>query len=461
MTHILAPVLAILLTMALPSHQARPADPFRVDNRPPTAVIVSRSATPVDQETAASPMLAALAGIVTELDPKDLAQLRRALGNVAEPDELQNAGTLAVLHMTRGQATARAEILTLASEPDPRYAVRTLDDPETAARFLDADVIRQLALHRVDASDAADFAPSRRYTFEGNGDPSSITLDSSTRRRAFRANYPELTRDLTKETLHARTPPGFDPKVPTGILVWVSPAPEGGVPQIFEPALDELGLVCVAATNAGNQRPLTDRLQLMLDAIETAANRMTLDPDRIYVTGMSGGGRCASILQIGMPELFAGAVPIVGLDSYHIIMTNNGATRWPAHLGKPQAPVMATLKQRRIRGITGDQDFNEPEMSARVSRMQNEGLNIRLDVIKGMAHVMPTPEDFATALRWVDEPRREAIAASIEAAQAKLESAEAIADPAAKRSALIEVTALAPWSEPAWEAAEQLGYARP
>ena len=436
---------------------ARPTDPFRVAGKPPTAIHAARTAEPLDPDFARSPMLAALSGQLAALTPQDLVKLRRALGNAVPEPDLADATTLGVLHMKRGAQTARAEILAL---PDDTYAVRALDVPGATTRSLDANAIEYLAIDRW--SDSAEpLAPGTRTNFVGNADPALITLDRATRRRVFRANYPELTRDLADETIHIRTPRDFDPSAPLGILVWVSPTPDGRIPPMFEPALDSLNLVAVGASNAGNQRPLSDRLQLMLDAIETARQRMTLDESRIYVTGMSGGGRCSSILQIAMPETFAGAVPIVGLDSYHLVPTGNGNAKWPARQGRPPTKVFAVLKQRRIRAITGDQDFNEPEMVRRTKMMQADGIHIEIDVIPGMAHVMPTPDQFTLALDWVDEPRQTEILTATEAAAQALAAIDPAASQADQRAALIEVTRLAPWSDPAWQAAERLGFDKP
>lgn len=403
-------------------------------------------------------MLAALSGHLADLEAGDLAKLRRALGNVPGAAELDGAKSIAVLHMSRGKALARAELLRLT---DGRFVVCTLDAPEKAARFLRQEALDALGMDRWFKQPMESLQPGSRAKFEGNADASPITLDRAVRRRIFRANYSELTRDLSEETIHIRTPRRFDPNTPLGVLVWISPTPDGRIPPMFEPALDELNLVAVGASNAGNRRELSDRLQLMLDAIETARRRMTLDESRVYVTGMSGGGRCSAILQIAMPETFAGAVPIVGLDSYHLVPTGNGNTHWPARLGRPPAKVFRALKQRRIRAITGDQDFNEPEMSRRTRMMQKDGINIELDVIEGMAHTMPTPDQFANALRWVDEPRRDAVAASTLAAQKAFDAIDRAMPEAKRRAALIDVTRLAPWSEPAWEAAERLGFEKP
>jgi poly(3-hydroxybutyrate) depolymerase len=57
-------------------------------------------------------------------------------------------------------------------------------------------------------------------------------------------------------------------------------------------------------------------MQLTLDAIATACDRYVIDPNRIYVTGVSGGGKIASHTWACAPEIIDGVVAIVGVGSY-------------------------------------------------------------------------------------------------------------------------------------------------
>ena len=75
-------------------------------------------------------------------------------------------------------------------------------------------------------------------------------------------------------------------------------------------ALDELGLIAVGVERAGNRRVFSERAQLMLDVIETARRRFHVDPRRIYMTGMSGGGRVTSAFSVCFPDVIRGSVPI-------------------------------------------------------------------------------------------------------------------------------------------------------
>lgn len=449
-----------LLILAL----AKPAaadDPFRVQGRPPESVVAALPAAdaraiPV---TAEAPMLARLSGVLARVDPPALVALRRGLGRTLDPAELESAAHRADLHLSLGDNHARLELLEL---PGGLRAVRQTPPDGDRAWLIQSAAVEACNIDWWLAGwTPAAAEPGERLRFDGTAHPAPLTLDARTTRRVFRANYPRLTRDLAEETIHLRLPDPYDPTVPAGVLVWISPIADGRLPPLYERALDELGFIAVGADDAGNERELTDRYQLMLDALETARRSFLIDEDRVYVSGMSGGGRSAAILQCTMPETFAGAVPIVGLDSYHDAPTGRGTSRWPARFGKPIPAVFKVLETRRIAAITGDMDFNEPEMRIRTDLMKQDGINIRLDTVPGMAHTLADADRFRDALRWVDEPRRDQIqrgAAEAMALLAKVPPGPAT-DPAV-RGALVEVIRAGPWSDAAWAAAERLGHRR-
>jgi dienelactone hydrolase len=236
----------------------------------------------------------------------------------------------------------------------------------------------------------------------------------------------------------------------------------GQIPRIFHEACDELNLIAIGVDNNGNARELTDRLQTHLDSIATIQAHYRIDPRRVYVTGMSGGGRCSSILQLAFPDVFMGAVPIVGLDSYHRTPTGSEGKYWPERLAKPAARWFRLLKHRRFAAITGTMDFNAPEMRTRTQQMKQDNINIRLDIIEGMGHTMPSSEQFHEALKWVDELQQEQIKAAADEAKRALDnflkrSKGGLATDTKDRIVLIQITIDAPWSEAAWEAARLLG----
>jgi predicted esterase len=206
---------------------------------------------------------------------------------------------------------------------------------------------------------------------------------------------------------------------------------------------------------------VTNREQLALDAVETASHRFLIDPRRVYITGLSGGGRVSSIMQACFPDVFMGAIPIAGMSSYQHVPNGLGQF-WRAAYARPGSDTFRVFKGRRMAGITGERDGNAREMRNATNIMRRDGLNVKLFDYPDMAHELPTPERFLDALKWIDEPAVEAMKAEkLAAAKAwdtyKTRFPDETATDEAARRLLVKVTEAAPWTPQAWRAAEILG----
>ena len=115
---------------------------------------------------------------------------------------------------------------------------------------------------------------------------------------------PATKRVLDEELMYVRLPRGYSAKRPAGLLIWINAGIDGHIPDVFFPALDELGMVGVGIRKVENERPVADRYQLAFDAFATASKRFHIDPRRVYLTGISGGGRISSILAACFPDYF-------------------------------------------------------------------------------------------------------------------------------------------------------------
>lgn len=437
-------------TMADPALRVSPRDPIRVEGLTPLRAFVSTGADPKTGEVWDVPMLGVMAGVMGELDPADLVRLRRGTTPAPDPSAWAAADRRAVIHLVRGRSIASLEFL---CGPDDRSAIRTTD---AGVWELAPGVAGSIGVDWWRGGWTPDASP-QGSRLKLQGVPSPIKLDAATVRRVFRSNYPALTRHVEAEAWNVRLPRNHRREQPAGVLAWISPTPEGRLPPMFEPALDELGFIAVGPDSAGNERPLTDRLQLVLDGVETLRRSWLIDPERVYLSGFSGGGRCAAILQLALPDLFSGAVPVGGIDTYHNAPTGRGDSFWPARLGKPLAPGLRTLRDRRIGVIAGELDFNRAEASVRVDLLVADGVPAQLNVVPGLGHALPPATQFSETLRWSDEKQRNVRIAAVAEAGKLLDGIQAGPD---ERAALIGVVRTAPWSDPAWTAAERLGYSR-
>ena len=108
---------------------------------------------------------------------------------------------------------------------------------------------------------------------------------------------------------------------------------------------------------------------------------------RLYIGGMSGGGRIASMAITKFPQLFDGALYIVGADDF----------------GKAEPARLAAIAANRYVFLTGEKDFNRREMTHVHERYRKAGVSqtLLLDLPR-FAHQYPDATDFESALVFLD-----------------------------------------------------------
>ncbi len=153
--------------------------------------------------------------------------------------------------------------------------------------------------------------------------------------------------DLARERFSLYVPAGALPARGYGLLVFVAPWDEATEPRRWRPPLDRHGLIFVAATHSGNESSILERrLPLALLAYENVRARYPLDPERIYVGGLSGGSRVAEAAALAYPDVFRGALLNAGSDPI-------GGEGWRV---LPPADLFHRFQESRIVYVTGDED---------------------------------------------------------------------------------------------------------
>lgn len=100
-----------------------------------------------------------------------------------------------------------------------------------------------------------------------------------------------------------------------GLIVFVPPWDEPRVPQSWEPVLDQYGFAFVSAARSGNtMNALGRREPLAVLAAVDMARRVPIDPQRVYISGFSGGSRVAMRIALAYPDIFHGAILNSGAD---------------------------------------------------------------------------------------------------------------------------------------------------
>jgi dienelactone hydrolase len=445
---------------------APPDAVFRIDGQRPIAAVITAGVSWDESVQIDTPMGRLAAGVLDTYDTRSIATLLRCATRQPVPTDAETR-RVAVIHLAgRHPGAGRTvEIMQLA---DSSWAARAL--PQGAGIILDRNRFEAITstwpVYRGGFGHAPD--PDTRGTSVSLTKPyiaGAITLDARTQKQRLYRGMPIRTlapdRVLDDEVMHVRLPAGYDPRTPAGLLIWSSPSPRGSIPRVFGNALDELNLVCIGSDNTGNDRDVPDKFQMVFDAVATARQRCHIDDRRIYITGMSGGGKVTSILAMCFPDVFSGAIPIVGFGCYSTL-DDSWAEHRNAYFAEPRGRLLQLARTHRMALVSGPPDFNYAEMTARAARLEADGFrNIRFFSYPDMAHVMPTPERFAEAMRWVDEPWQQVRAQERTQAESLLAAyLNARQDPAPvsdeDRAMLALVTEVGPWTEAAWRAFELL-----
>lgn len=212
-------------------------------------------------------------------------------------------------------------------------------------------------------------------------------------------------RTLASEKFFVRLPKGYSPSVPAGVLVWIDGDSIGTMrPELFE-ALDAFNIVGVSAQNSGNDRPLADRVQLAFDALASVRSRVLVDERRIYVGGISGGGRVSTMVALAFPDTFRACLAIVGVNSCYNVRLPDGK-QVQRSSGVPTPHVLELLKNYKIAAMTGSEDFNRPEILARSESFKRIKVDCKVFDTPGMGHQMPKPKDIQAAVDWFDQVSR-------------------------------------------------------
>jgi predicted esterase len=206
--------------------------------------------------------------------------------------------------------------------------------------------------------------------------------------------------DLASESFSLYVPSDYDANgEPYGIVVWVSPFRDGSIPAGLKSVFDERHLIWIGPNNVGNDRHIYQRSGLSLDAVENMKRAYNVDPGRIYVSGLSGGGKMAALMAVAYPELFAGGFPIIGMTTYLQVRLESSPGSSVGRFPAPAPEVLSRARRQPLVIMTGSGDFNREECRLTAAAYERDGFeHLHLIDIDGMGHEMPTPENFARGL---------------------------------------------------------------
>lgn len=100
-----------------------------------------------------------------------------------------------------------------------------------------------------------------------------------------------------------------------GLMVFIPPWQDAHLPLGWPTVLNEHGMIFVSAAKSGNAENVLDRrIPLALLGAYNVMRRYSINPDRVYIGGFSGGSRVALRIALAYPDLFRAALLNAGSD---------------------------------------------------------------------------------------------------------------------------------------------------
>ena len=207
-----------------------------------------------------------------------------------------------------------------------------------------------------------------------------------------------------------------------GLFVWISPGDDAYIPGDWEPVFEKHRLVFAAPFNSGNNRELTARFRLTLDAVYNLSQKYGIDRKQIFVGGFSGGGRIASMLAVAYADVFTGAFCVCGVNFYQDVsfaseesagLSGGGlgpgqvrptpTVRFPASFRPPQGMQDRAKVNSRLYLLTGSTDQNRLNTKALYEAgFKRTGYrSVQYREIPGFGHKIPAAPELEKARRFI------------------------------------------------------------
>ena len=212
--------------------------------------------------------------------------------------------------------------------------------------------------------------------------------------------------DAPDPTYELYVPPDYAPGRPFGLLVWVAAGGMGRVPGEWTKVLDEHHLIWVGPNNVGNDVPVLRRTYMALEAVRRAKLHYAIDDERVYVCGISGGGRVASHVALLAADTFAGGFYVVGCDFWKRVPTGQGRRFYPGFWRKPDRKLLARARATgRYVLLTGSDDYNRDSTEDTYDAyVADDFAHATYLEVPGMGHTHPDGEWFGKGIDALDEP---------------------------------------------------------
>jgi predicted esterase len=195
--------------------------------------------------------------------------------------------------------------------------------------------------------------------------------------------------DSTQQSYELFVPPGYKPDHAYPLILHIDPGGRSNGWRVWRTVCQRRGVFFAGPHNVGNEggveRPV--RRRIVLDVLDDVRHRYFIDPDRTYITGISGGGNTAARIAYALPELFGGLAAIVGTWGMR-----------PEHWLRQRA-----AERLSIAVLTGERDFNRNELELEYFPfIEEHTVRSMLRVYPGIGHQPPKPAQLEEVFQWLE-----------------------------------------------------------
>ncbi|MDA3934885.1 MAG: hypothetical protein PF630_11250 [Gammaproteobacteria bacterium] len=200
-------------------------------------------------------------------------------------------------------------------------------------------------------------------------------------------------------------PANYSKMLPYGILVFINSRDSGMLFRQYHPLLEKHRLIAIGADHSGNTHATIIRHVYAVAAACLLLELYNIDKDRIYITGVSGGGRVTSQVMLMNADLFTGGIPIIGSNPYRDLPIA-GNRYVPGFWRRPDQRILNHARRNsRYAFMTGSKDYNR----AVTKRIYEEYRKRRFRYVSyfeepGYGHTVPSAGWFERAIMFLDKP---------------------------------------------------------
>ncbi len=202
-------------------------------------------------------------------------------------------------------------------------------------------------------------------------------------------------------------PDNYTPDEAFGVLVFINAGDTGRLAPQAAALLADYKLIGVGADREGNRHNPVYRHAAAIHALQIVRERYHVDEDRVYVHGISGGGRMTSHVAIMNADLFDGAVCIVGCNPYKNIPADKGPnTMYRGFWRVPDRKLLQTAQEdNRLVLHTGEHDGNRHNTLQVYKAYERDGFRHLLYLEEpGLGHAFASEAYMRKALDFLDAP---------------------------------------------------------